>query len=309
MFKKSQAMFQQLSGWGSSSRDLPHPGHFFRQSSFFISTGLAFFDVYTAWEVALNFKETGLNNPLLPHSVSVHWANVWVFFAFIGTILTVISIIHDFIDLLYTLYKCCQKRCCSSRMQGDSGVSYRRWEELKQTQEEEFEVEEKDDKEENEEEISDPFKCCFRKGWNPATRAETLGALTLWFKDAPLMTMSVLYVLIQHSCKTPDTKDVTPLLLDVGISVTAAVLASLWRAIRSFVRAHVSLCARTNYKNTKCPKRCLPPRNEAAYPPDTCAHYCLRPFYCSVVSQMCWHRGRHWYSTLLYGLFYGLASS
>ena len=62
-----------------------------------------------------------------------------------------------------------------------------------------FEVCEKEDNEDKDE-ITDPFKCCFRHGWNATTRNETLGAITLWFQDVPMLTIC-LYFLLWY--KTP----------------------------------------------------------------------------------------------------------
>ena len=33
-------------------------------------------------------------------------------------------------------------------------------------------------------------------------------------------------------------------------------------------------------------KQCLPKASEAAYPPDTCAQYCVFPFYCGILMQI-----------------------
>ena len=134
--------------------------------------------------------------------------------------------------------------------------------------------------EKEEDEIPDPLKCCFRHGWNGATRNETLGAITLWFQDIPMLTLAVLFALVARSCKTPDGSDASPVLLDVGISATAAVAASCWRLLRSIARLGSSVGVRTDIKS-----RCLPTPSEAAYPPDTCAQYCVFSFYCGLVMQ------------------------
>ena len=133
---------------------------------------------------------------------------------------------------------------------------------------------------EEEDEIPDPLKCCFRHGWNGTTRNETLGSLTLWFQDIPMLTLSVLFAVVTRSCKTPDGSDVSPILLDVGISATAAVAASCWRLLRSIARLGSSVGVRTDLKS-----RCLPTPSEAAYPPNTCAQYCMLPFCCGLVMQ------------------------
>ena len=136
------------------------------------------------------------------------------------------------------------------------------------------------DNEEQEDEIPDPLKCCFRHGWNGTTRNETLGALTLWFQDIPMLTLSVLFAIVTTTCKTPDGSDASPVLLDVGISATAAVAASCWRLLRSIARLGSSVGVRTDLKS-----RCLPTPSEAAYPPNTCAQYCVLPFCCGLVMQ------------------------
>ena len=218
---------------------------------FTISTALAVFDTYTDWEVVLNFRETGLNNPLLLHNE--HWTRAWFLFATIGTILIVTSILHEGTVLIYSIYKSCQKiccnvscRCCKNRKaslitssrstasifltddletqtQTDSNTLVSSYELVDlDSQSDESEVEVKEDKDE----ISDPFKCCFRHGWNVTTRNETLGAITLWFQDIPMLTMAVLLAWVQNTCKTPDTRDVSPILQSVGISATASTLAS-----------------------------------------------------------------------------------
>ena len=39
---------------------------------------------------------------------------------------------------------------------------------------------------------------------------------------------------MQSTCKVPDSRDVTPVLRDIGISALAATLAAIWRLSRSF---------------------------------------------------------------------------
>ena len=250
------------------------PGWVFLQTIIFtISTALAVFDTYTDWGVVLNFKETGFNNPLLPRDD--HWLRAWFFFASLGTLLTTISVLHDGIDLLYAYYKSCQKHCC--KCSRDRYAT------------EGFEMKEKglkdDEKEESEEEIEDPCKCCFRHGWNGTTRNETLAAITLWFQDVPMLTLAVLYAFSQSTCKTPEPRDVTGSLLDVGISAIASLAAVSWRLLRSFARLYTSVGVRIKTKR-KCAKRCLPNKREAAYPPDTCAQCCIFPFYFGLLMQI-----------------------
>ena len=129
---------------------------------FLISTGLAVFDTYTDWEVVLDFKDVGFNNPLLPPND--HWLRAWLLFASIGTFLTFISFLQDGHSLLYTMYGSCKKRCCKSS-----------------TPKETYELDDFKDKEkegrdaEDDDDIDDPCKCCYHCGCNSATRNETLG--------------------------------------------------------------------------------------------------------------------------------------
>ena len=184
---------------------------------FGISTALAVFDTYTDWEVVLRFKDAGLNNPHLPQNE--HWTRAWFLFATVGTILTVTSIFHDTTVLLYSWYKFYKEKCCTSGKTDNntsdsnpdvSGIS-------------QFKVEENSHPKSKEDEVSDPLKCCFRHGWNATTRNETLGAIALWCQDVPMLTMSVIFALIQNSCKTPDIRDTTSLYQSICISVTAAI--------------------------------------------------------------------------------------
>ncbi len=251
---------------------------------FTISASLAIFDTYTDWEVVFTFREDGFNNPLLRRSDD--WLRAWFLFAAIGTVLTVISVVHDGIDLFYSIFKSCQKqvsKCCTKHDTAN-----------KQNQSTQGQQPSKVD---SEEEITDPLKCCFRYGWNSTTRNETLSFITLWFQDVPMLAMAVLYGFSQESCKTPDPKDVTPALYDIGISATVAVVASAWRVTRSFIRVYFTvkiagkigepLCMKKSSlpepKTIKPPgkylKKILPKPSESAYPPGTCAHKCLRFFY------------------------------
>ena len=205
---------------------------------FLISTGLSVFDTWTDWEVVKDFEEVGFSHPLLPHDV--HWLRAWYLFASIGTILTIIAFLHDGISLLYSVYLSC---CAGST--------------------DEFT-------------IDDPFKCCYVSGWNEKTRNETLSTIVLWFQDFPMLMLAVLYTISQTSCKVPDSKDVTPILVDVGISTAATTVVSLWRLLRSFVR----LCVRGN-----CCKNCSTKEQDRVYPSGTCAQCCILPFFCGLVLQ------------------------
>ena len=234
---------------------------------FLISTGIAVYNSYTDWEVVLNFQQVGFNNPLLPRSI--HWLRAWYLFAAIGTFLTVISVLHDALDLLYTTCKTCKKRCCNSEAQ---------------KKEESYEMDLLGKTKDDDEEIDDPCKPCYRCGYNNTTRSETLNAFTLWFQDVPMLTLAVLYAFSQTTCKTPEPKDVTPFLLDIGISVSVATAASIWRLLRSFARLYSSIAVRVDPKG--CIKKCLPKKGEAAYPPKTCAQICLIPFYIGLLTQI-----------------------
>ena len=240
------------------------------------------FDTYSDWVVVFNFRDEGFNNPLLPHNI--HWLRAWFLFASIGTFLTAISVLHDAIDLLYSAYKSCQKHCCKSSSKGQ----YRATNPMVKQQS--FEMKDKNPKkgkvdkdEEDDDDIDDPCKCCYRCGWNGTTRNETLGAITLWFQDVPMLTIAILYAFSQTTCKTPDPRDVTPFLQDIGISATAAVAASLWRLLRSFARLCSSVSVRM--ETDCCSKKCFPKKSEAAYPPDTCAQCCIIPFYVGLIFQ------------------------
>ena len=234
---------------------------------FLVSTGIAVYNTYTDWEVVLNFQQVGFNNPLLPRSI--HWLRAWYLFAAIGTFLTVISVLHDALDLLYTTCKTCKKRCCNSEAK---------------KKEESYEMDLLGKIKDDDEEIDDPCKPCYRCGYNNTTRSETLSAFTLWFQDVPMMTLAVLYAFSQTTCKTPESKDVTPFLLDIGISVSVATAASIWRLLRSFARLYSSIAVRVDPKG--CFKKCLPKKGEAAYPPKTCAQICLIPFYIGLLTQI-----------------------
>lgn len=130
---------------------------------------------------------------------------------------------------------------------------------------------------EDTEDIDDPCSCCFRRGWNETTRSETLGTLALWLQDFPMLLLAFLYTFSQTTCKTPDPRDTTPALLDIGISASAAVAASLWRLLRTLYRSYITRATRLTPNKTCCGKNCLPQRSKVLYPPDTCAGYCYAP--------------------------------
>ena len=256
---------------------------------FLIGTGLAMFDTYTDWEVVLDFKEVGFNNPLLPHNDN--WLRAWFLFAAIGTFLTLLTVLHDGVDLLYSAWQTCRKRCCKSKSTG----RYAATDQLAKEKEIEMsEIGSSDPGEskmgEDEDEIDDPLKCCYRCGCNPTTRAETLAFITLWFQDVPMMTLAVLYAFSQSTCKVPDHRDVTGVLRDIGISAVAATAAVAYRLLRSTVRLCMTLGVRAKSKDTgksgkcaTCCSRCLPKPGDVIYPPDTCSQCCIFPYVMSLV--------------------------
>ena len=237
---------------------------------FIISTGIAIFDTYTDWVVVLDFKEEGFKNPLLPHNSD--WLYAWLVFASIGTFLTVVSFLHDGMSLLHDCRTCCNKRPNNSYDLGRCTAATNRM-----AMQMELEIDEDDDK------IDDCYKCCYRCGWNSVTRTETLGALTLWFQDVPMLTLAILFAFSQTTCKTPEKRDVTPFLQDVGISIAVATAATLWRLLRSLVRLWRSIMVRINPKCCCC--CCLPKKGDAAYPPDTCAQCCIVPYHLGLLMQ------------------------
>ena len=256
---------------------------------FLISTGIAVFDTYSDWVVVLNFKEFGFNHPLLGQSD--HWLRAWFLFASIGTILTTISVLHDLTVLLHSMYQSCKKHCCKSccKLPSRSSKEYElnSMESNQKTKNTAADNEKggKKDDEDDDSVVDDPFKSCYRCGCNVATRNETLGIITLWFQDVPMLTFAVLYAFSQTSCKTPEVRDVTPVLRDIGISAIAACLAALWRTVRSFIRLYSSVGVRMK-SDKKCIKKCLPKKGDVVYPPDTRAQFCVFGFYFGLLMQL-----------------------
>ena len=237
---------------------------------FIIGAGLASFDTYTDWEVVLTFRDVGFNNPLLP--LNENWLRAWFLFAAVGTFLTAFAILHDGVDLLYSMWLAFKKCCCKSRSRPINRL------------------EAEDD---DEDEIDDPLKCCYACGCNPVTRAETLSFFTLWFQDVPMLTMAILYALSQATCKVPEERDVSDVLLSVGISAMAAIAAASYRLFRSIFRLCVTVGVRIRSKGCGQGKdsgkwsrrisKWLPKSGDAAYPPGKRAQCCIVPFYASVI--------------------------
>ncbi len=128
---------------------------------------------------------------------------------------------------------------------------------------------------------ADPYRC----GCNVVTRNETLGAIALWFQDVPMLTIAVLYAFSQFTCKTPDIRNVSPILRDIGISATATTVATIWRSTRSFIRLYSSIGVRIPSCVRKCSK-CLPKKGDVVYPPDTRSQVCIFGFFFGLLMQI-----------------------
>ena len=322
---------------------------------FLVSTGLAVFNTRTDWNVVFSYQEVGFNNPLLPRSID--WLRALYLFASIGTILTVITVFHDGLVLLYSLYKAMKAPCCKNKsndpnqsenmialheslLPSDGPTEPAGWESthngrsdeprrqestLNTSTNEPDEQESTPDNSTNEQEeqastatnepegqepisddstnqpeeqgpkhgdddINDPFKPCYHCGCNVDTRSENLGCIALWFQDVPMLTIAVLYAFSQTTCRVPDNRDVTPFLRDIGISATAATLASFWKLIRSFYRVYISVGVRIKERDkcTNCThvQKCFPKKGDALYPPGTRTQYCIFPFFVGLAFQL-----------------------
>ena len=313
-----------------------------------LGSGLSIFDTITDWNIVIQFRDQGFQNPLLP--TDINWLRAWYLFAAIGTIFTAITVFHESLDLLHSMWHTC-KRCCSKsrkhyrvltgkeegvEMQSKTGDSSSTAESQEDGSEsnrdhsdhhyhlyqdgsnenilgdkDENETEDANDKndrtenatgttpqsnatdskDDDDDTIDDACKCCYRFGWNFTTRAETLSFLSLWFHDAPMLTMAVLYAFAQSTCKLPEREDVTGVLLSIGISATASIIAASYRLTRSFIRLFISVGVRIKSKKEaskmgKWGKRCsriLPEQGDAIYPKDTCAEWCIVPYYVSLL--------------------------
>jgi hypothetical protein len=106
-----------------------------------------------------------------------------------------------------------------------------------------------------------------------------------------MLTMAVLYAFAQSTCKLPEREDVTGELLSIGISATASTVAASYRLTRSFIRLCISVGVRIKSKKEakqtgKWGKRCsrvLPEEGDAIYPKNTCAEWCIVPYYASLL--------------------------
>ena len=309
-----------------------------------IGSGIAIFDTVTDWNIVIQFRDVGFQNPLLP--IDVNWLRAWYLFAVIGTVLTTVTILHESLDVLHSLWQFCKKYCCKSQrhynvlnetqesieMPGKNKGSDSMKEDSTEKQEDECEdnhhnhqyhlyqdgsdkdIEEKDKRQDtsdkqqdhvengtdlndectdsgDDENIDDACKCCYRFGWNFTTRAEMFAFFTLWFHDVPMLTMAVLYAFSQSTCKLPEREDVSGELLDIGISATASTVAAAYRLTRSLIRLFISVGVRIRSKKEaskmgKCGKCCskfLPEKGDAIYPQDTCAEWCIVPYYASLI--------------------------
>ena len=118
-----------------------------------------------------------------------------------------------------------------------------------------------------------------------------LGFLSLWLHDFPMLTMVILYAYSQLTCKLPEREDISGELLNVGTSATASTVAASYRLTRSFIRLCSSVGVRIKSKKEaskmgKWGKRCsklLPENGDAIYPKDTCAEWCIIPYYLSLL--------------------------
>lgn len=234
---------------------------------FFISAGISAFDTYTDWRMVMIFRKVGFNNPLIPPSV--HWLRAWYLFAVIGTVLTIVTILHDVIVLLYSVYMSFKKQCSKHVMSHSSrhleyGGSGRG-----QTQE--------DSESDDGGEISDPCRPCYHFGCNVASRSETLSALSLFFQDIPMVTIAVLYALSQTKCKTPEYRDISPIYRDVIISIVASMISGIWSIVRSSVHLYSSFNVWLQLKVDKKYKRrkCLPKKGDVVCPPGTWTQKCV----------------------------------
>ena len=75
--------------------------------TFLIYFGLTVFDIVSNWELLLDIRENGFNNPLLPPIEN--WFTAWFAVVAIGTILSAVSVASDGISLGQSCRKFSQK--------------------------------------------------------------------------------------------------------------------------------------------------------------------------------------------------------
>lgn len=272
-----------------------------RIALFLIGTGLALFDTYTDWELVVRFKKHGFNHPLL--ATDVNWLRAFYLFATIGTVLAAITLVNESIDLLHSIrlawrkkYGCksCRSRSETAKVNGREQIvqfemeNCHRKTTLEMSKEKEEQIREFEDEETV---INDACKCCYHCGWNFTTRAETLGILTVWFEDVPMLTLAVLYAYSQSTCKLPEIRDVSGDMFNVGLSAVASTASVAFRVARSVLRLCISVGLRIKSKKDasklkvlgKCFAKFLPEKGDAIYPQGTCSQFCIIPFFFSII--------------------------
>ena len=79
------------------------------------------------------------------------------------------------------------------------------------------------------------------KSNNPVCQiCKELFFFVLWLEELMLLIMLVIFAWTQYSCRTPN---LTPIMIEVGISATAILLVSCWRIFFSFIQVY--LCYKT----------------------------------------------------------------
>ena len=165
---------------------------------FLIGIGLGVFDTVTDWQLVIRFKEHGFNHPLLPLDVS--WLRALYLFASLGTFLAAVTLVNESLDLLYNILKACKKagstRCKTTGSQNTTkpnGANVEHHNEHFLMKErttyansklawEKQVKEELGGKDDDEVEINDACKCCYRCGWSFTTYAETIAKFHCGFK-------------------------------------------------------------------------------------------------------------------------------
>ena len=77
-----------------------------------IGCGVSIFDTITDWNIVFQFRDKGLQNPLLP--IDNSWLHALYIFTVIGTILTATTIFHESLNVLHSLWHTCKRCCCKS---------------------------------------------------------------------------------------------------------------------------------------------------------------------------------------------------